>query len=1005
MNIDARVRYVVSTKSVKGLRIDIGKTYWAGPISRWWTGSCTKPSNEMISCIIKVAKVRPLSGKDPLVIMVAETDNLPHACCGSILSSALKTFRRAAAKFISRLGFDLFSLSVMSNITYIKYVLTQKGLDAFCEQFHIPECVHPQLPSRNQTMHEKPDGKIGVYTRFFDFANFRLPLSTFLVDVLRIEPTVGLFRCFYVNSKNKGWMSFSKRSDSSSVCYTKPIDSLKHWNDHFFWVDSFACPVSFPWHTDKKMDLSAFIHVLDPTKVKVVEREHAEGEPKLLDSTFDEGGGTDQVDSAAGGGPTAVVDPVTDVENLAPDTVIPAKPKRFRKKRPAVADASGSSHPPKKLREDHETSIGAATGGKSSSAIQELLARSILNAEIGVAAVATLHLVTSSVSATPEREGGDPIDFITGTNLRTIGPSERFVISSDSSHHSSTKAADAEVDSVIRSAASPPVMTRAVITTSVLSAPSIPASGATSKVTPQAQPSIFHDSSSAGTIRPYVAGSSHRPRKELSMGSREINSESLHEVFVPRWNMPNDTLLDDHDTSREFIDHLAPLVLFVQIREMDYHHLFTEFNVGTARQACLNTEVRMRTKYCLSERRRLESECEKQVGLLKARDEEIESLKAQLSLKEAEATEVVRLRAQVADVEAAEKVHADELDALKQKNVALEDEKDSLNGKITDLQSSISTKDLELKDFNSTVHALETTCSGLRDQVSGYEHLKEQIEEFEDAQMNVVNDKVAKLEVDLIEMALHLEEKFYPHLLTIICTLTALGTAISCAFEKGMQDGLSAGIDHGREGRSLADVVAYNPSVEEDYNSALRELRAVDFPLLAERKSQKDASVETIMNLLRLEGPLADSPGMSDLQPDVDQLMLPIHRSKDQVVLGATSLSFALSVAHSRVEKIRQNIAEQRSALADVWVPLVDPLSIQNLTGAAGTSDSVPTAAATTTALSNVVISTSSAPSITIDDYEVIGADGQEDAQGNAQRNVAPSPSVEFKKEELDTAP
>ncbi|GJY80289.1 hypothetical protein Tco_0493040 [Tanacetum coccineum] len=376
---------------------------------------------------------------------------------------------------------------------------------------------------------------------------------------------------------------------------------------------------------------------------------------------------------------------------------------------------------------------------------------------------------------------------------------------------------------------------------------------------------------------------------------------------------------------------------------------------------------KLRTKYCLIERRRLESECEKQVGLLKARDEEIESLKAQLSLKEAEAIEAVRLRAQVADVEAAEKVHADELDALKQKNVALDDEKDSLNGKITDLQSSISTKDLELKDFNSTVHALETTCSGLRDQVSGYEHLKEQIEEFEDAQMNVVNDKVAKLEVDLIEMALHLEEKFYPHLLTTIsgrrwllthgiklvvvkCLnspeyLTALGTAISCAFEKGMQDGLSAGIDHGREGRSLADVVAYNPSVEEDYNSALRELRAVDFPLLAEWKSQKDASVETIMNLLRLE------------------------------------------------------------ALADVWVPLVDPLSIQNLTGAAGTSDSVPTAAATTTALSNVVISTSSAPSITIDDYEVIGADGQEDAQGNAQRNVAPSPLVEFKKEELDTAP
>ncbi|GKG61635.1 hypothetical protein Tco_0621344, partial [Tanacetum coccineum] len=39
------------------------------------------------------------------------------------------------------------------------------------------------------------------------------------------------------------------------------------------------------------------------------------------------------------------------------------------------------------------------------------------------------------------------------------------------------------------------------------------------------------------------------------------------------------------------------------------------------------------------------------------------------------------------------------------------------------------------------------------------------------------------------------------------------------AIEKGMQSGLSADIDHGKAGRSLADVVAYNPAAEADYNS------------------------------------------------------------------------------------------------------------------------------------------------------------------------------------------
>ncbi|GKB52423.1 hypothetical protein Tco_0903176 [Tanacetum coccineum] len=54
-----------------------------------------------------------------------------------------------------------------------------------------------------------------------------------------------------VNSKKSGWISFSKRSDNAPVCYTKPLDSLKNWNNHFFWVDDFACPTSFSWHTAK----------------------------------------------------------------------------------------------------------------------------------------------------------------------------------------------------------------------------------------------------------------------------------------------------------------------------------------------------------------------------------------------------------------------------------------------------------------------------------------------------------------------------------------------------------------------------------------------------------------------------------------------------------------------------------------------------------------------------------------------------------------------------------
>ncbi|GJZ91625.1 hypothetical protein Tco_0663552 [Tanacetum coccineum] len=333
-------------------------------------------------------------------------------------------------------------------------------------------------------MHERPTGKICVYTRFFEFANFWLPLSTFLVDVLSIEPTVGLFRCFYVNSKNKGWMSFSKRSDNPLpkstefnmddyvvlVAHPAPFRKFPEpflclvGMSHYYTLDENTYP-RFLHDNGEEMDLFAFIHVVDPTKVKVVGRERTEGEAKLLDSTvgrvvpilpvapahaesdleasvdklFDEGGSMDQGDSAVGGGHDAEIELVTAVEDIIVGNVTAKRPKRPRKKRLVVTDSSGSSHPPKKLRGDHETSSGVATGGKSPSVLKELLASNILNVE-----------------------GGDPTDSITRPNLRTIGPTKRFVISSDSSHHSSTNAFEAEVESFIRLVVPPPVMTEAV---------------------------------------------------------------------------------------------------------------------------------------------------------------------------------------------------------------------------------------------------------------------------------------------------------------------------------------------------------------------------------------------------------------------------------------------------------------------------------------------------------------------------------------------------------------
>ncbi|GKC97265.1 hypothetical protein Tco_1167540, partial [Tanacetum coccineum] len=88
--------------------------------------------------------------------------------------------------------------------------------------------------------------------------------------------------------------------------------------------------------------------------------------------------------------------------------------------------------------------------------------------------------------------------------------------------------------------------------------------------------------------------------------------------------------------------------------------------------------------------------------------------------------------------------------------------------------------------------------------------------------------------------------------------LSSLGAAIGKAVEKGMHEGLSTKIIHDAAGRVLTDVAAYNLSAKADYLSALQRLQSVNFSLITELKSNKEASIDTIINLLRLEDSLAE---------------------------------------------------------------------------------------------------------------------------------------------------
>nr|GEV72809.1 transposase (putative), gypsy type [Tanacetum cinerariifolium] len=62
--------------------------------------------------------------------------------------------------------------------------ISQEYLLEFTPEYGISEDLHPELSSPEEMIMDFLKGKVGVYTKFFEIANFRLLLSQFLFDIL-----------------------------------------------------------------------------------------------------------------------------------------------------------------------------------------------------------------------------------------------------------------------------------------------------------------------------------------------------------------------------------------------------------------------------------------------------------------------------------------------------------------------------------------------------------------------------------------------------------------------------------------------------------------------------------------------------------------------------------------------------------------------------------------------------------------------------------------------------
>ncbi|GKA59528.1 reverse transcriptase domain-containing protein [Tanacetum coccineum] len=209
-------------------------------------------------------------------------------------------------------------------------------------------------------------------------------------------------------------------------------------------------------------------------------------------------------------------------------------------------------------------------------------------------------------------------------------------------------------------------------------------------------------------VNPDLAGPSQLEESEGSNDSfyelPTLDPSEAKRWYVPRWNITNDSLLDDGFSCRTLVDRVAPPAFFSTLCTMDYDQLYTEFNVRAMRQVCLGAEVRSRVEHELELKEKLRAKYAARGRLLEEKDLEILRLKSQLAEKEAEAAKVIHLRDQVS---------------------SMSGEKSSLTAEVSELKVTVTQKDHDISLLDSRAAFLASTlddakvaCAEARDKIT-----------------------------------------------------------------------------------------------------------------------------------------------------------------------------------------------------------------------------------------------------------------------------------------------
>ncbi|GJS56230.1 hypothetical protein Tco_0629592 [Tanacetum coccineum] len=535
--------------------------------------------------------------------------------------------------------------------------ISQEYLLEFTSKYDIPEDLHSELPGPEEAIVDFSEGKIGVYTKFFEFANFRIPISQFLFDILghyqihlsqlsvigaakRVFPTVVDWS---TNAPKDGMPAANSYSMADvTVLDTRRTPIQKQPNvllclvglSRRYFLGDDVYPTFL--HDDDRVPgtcprAAHEVALLTITASRVIEIEDAvvasesSGMPSTIEKsllnfdnedpppTITERGRTeDQIQDEV----AYEIPPTGDASTTGVTLEVgleakvaamgPLVNKRHRKRGNNKAEANAS---PKVLRRDH----GAFRPAQST-----YRGKSLASMGLDAGSLLSTPAAQASSAATKSMSDPEPLSYADPRRY----PEQHIA---QSSKGTATEIPTGDV---------------ATAEVNVQFSAESPDSGRSSSV-------------------PFMVG-------------------SLSDIYQPGWGVTNDCCLDTLAACQDLVDHIVPPGYFSKLRHLPNADFLSQYNINLAQQVAMGSQLRLRFEQEVKLLKKSRSKIARRDQRNQIREEEIRKLDQEIQSLRAMESEVHSLQNQTKNLKTMLEAEVDMKKAAEAKNAELAKEIDSL---------------------------------------------------------------------------------------------------------------------------------------------------------------------------------------------------------------------------------------------------------------------------------------------------------------------------------------